>query len=105
MSQQYFEEEVKHKIVKLHLERRKLKSLAEEYGIAKASISNWVKQYRNECQTNQKLKEENDYITENRKLRKELEEARKELRSVLAINTIKKVFASVAYDCIRLDIA
>ena len=52
MSQQYFEEEVKHKIVKLHLEGRTLKSLAEEYGVSKASISNWVKQYRNECQTN-----------------------------------------------------
>jgi len=40
MSQQYFEEEVKHKIVKLHLEGRTLKSLAEKYGVSKASISN-----------------------------------------------------------------
>ena len=52
MSQQYFEEEVKHKIVELHLEGRTLKSLAEEYEVSKASISNWVKQYRSECQTN-----------------------------------------------------
>jgi len=58
MSQQYFEEEVKHKIVKLHLEGRTLKSLAEEYGVSKASISNWVKLYRSKCQTNQELKEE-----------------------------------------------
>ena len=28
MSQQYFEEEVKHKIVKLHLERKNLKELS-----------------------------------------------------------------------------
>ena len=78
MSQQYFEEEVKHKIVKLHLEGRTLKSLAEEYGVSKASISNWVKQYRSECQTNQELQEENDYLMENRRLKKELEEIRKE---------------------------
>ena len=78
MSQQYFEEEVKHKIVKLHLEGRNLKSLAEEYGVSKASISNWVKQYRSECQTNQELQEENDYLMENRRLKKELEEIRKE---------------------------
>ena len=78
MSQQYFEEEVKHKIVKLHLEGRTLKSLAEEYGVSKASISNWVKQYRSECQTNQELQEESDYLIENRRLKKELEEIRKE---------------------------
>ena len=57
MSQQYFEEEVKHKIVKLHLEWRTLKSLAEECGVYKSSISNWVKLYRSEYQTNQKLQE------------------------------------------------
>ena len=78
MSQQYFEEEVKHKIVKLHLEGRTLKSLAEEYGVSKASISNWVKQYRNECQISQELQEESDYLAENRRLKKELEEMRKE---------------------------
>ena len=78
MPQQYFEEEVKHKIVKLHLEGRTLKSLAEEYGVSKASISNWVKQYRSECQTNQELQEESDYLIENRRLKKELEEIRKE---------------------------
>ena len=79
MSQQYFEEEVKHKIVKLHLEGRTLKSLAEEYGVSKASISNWVKQYRSECQTNQELQEESDYLTENKRLKRELEEAKKEV--------------------------
>ena len=52
MSQQYFEEEVKHKIVKLH---------------------------RSECQTNQELKEECDYIEENKRLKKELDEAKKEV--------------------------
>ena len=43
MSQQYFKEEVKHKIVKLHLRGSTLKSLVEKYEVSKASISNWVK--------------------------------------------------------------
>ena len=39
------------KIVRLHLEEgRTLKGLAAEYGVSKASISIWVKQFREECQ-------------------------------------------------------
>lgn len=79
MSQQHFEEEAKHKIVKLHLEGRTLKSLSEEYGVSKASISNWVNLYRSECQANQELKEESDYLAENKRLKKELDEAKKEV--------------------------
>ncbi|WP_423219615.1 helix-turn-helix domain-containing protein [Clostridium butyricum] len=56
MSQQHFEEELKHKIVKLHLGGRTIKSLSEEYKVSKASISNWVDIYHRECQTNQEFK-------------------------------------------------
>lgn len=43
MSQNY-EPEFKKEIVRLHLEEgRSLKGLAEEYGVSKASISNWTK--------------------------------------------------------------
>ena len=52
---QYYEPEFKKKIVRLHLEEgRSLKGLASEYGVSKASISNWTKQFREECQTNEK---------------------------------------------------
>ena len=52
MSKQY-EPEFKKKIVRLHLEEgRTLKGLAAEYGVSKANISIWVKQFREECQTN-----------------------------------------------------
>ena len=45
-----YEPEFKKKIVRLHLEEgRSLKGLASEYGISKASISNWTKQFREEC--------------------------------------------------------
>ena len=74
-----YETEFKQKIVRLHLEEgRTIRGLADEYDISKASISNWVKNYREECQTNHEAKEEYDYMTENRKLRKQLEEMKKE---------------------------
>jgi transposase len=76
---QYYEEEFKKKIVRLHLEEgRTLKSLSEEYGVSKAGISIWVKAYREECITNHELNEDYDYMKENLRLRKELEDLRKE---------------------------
>ena len=75
-----YEAEFKEKIVRLHLEEgRTIRSLADEYDISKASISNWVKNYREECQTNHEANEEYDYMMENRKLRKQLEEKEKEI--------------------------
>lgn len=52
------------KIVRLHLEEgRSLKGLAEEYGVSKASISIWTKQFREECQTNDEAKADYDMCT------------------------------------------
>jgi len=74
-----YETEFKQKIVRLHLEEgRTIKSLSEEYGVSTAGISIWVKAYREECQTNQEIKVDYDYMLENRKLRKQLEEMQKE---------------------------
>lgn len=78
MSKQY-EPEFKKKIVRLHLEEgRTLKSLAAEYGVSKASISIWVKQFREECQTNEEAKADYDYMKENLKLKRQLAELQKE---------------------------
>ena len=75
----HYEEEFKRKVVRLHLEEgRSLRSLSEEYGVSKASITNWMRTYREECQSNHETKEEYDYLMENRKLRKQLEEIQKE---------------------------
>ena len=74
-----YETEFKQKIVRLHLEEgRTIRSLADEYDVSKASISNWVKNYREECQTNHESKEEYDCMVENLKLRKQLEALEKE---------------------------
>jgi transposase len=77
----HYEEEFKKKVVRQHLEAgRTLKSLADEYGASKAAISKWIKTYREECQINQDSKNEYDYMKENLKLRKQLEEMEKENR-------------------------
>lgn len=74
-----YEPEFKKKIVRLHLEEgRSLKGLASEYGISKASISNWTKQFREECLTNKEAKADYDFMKENLKLKKQLAELRKE---------------------------
>ena len=75
----HYETEFKKKIVRLHLEEgRTIRSLAKEYNVSHASISNWVSQFRNECQTNEEAKEEYDYMKENLALRKQLAELEKE---------------------------
>ena len=76
---QYYEPEFKKKIVRLHLEEgRSLKGLAEEYGVSKASISIWTKQFREECQTNDEAQADYDYMKENLQLKKQLAELQKE---------------------------
>ena len=76
---QNYEPEFKKKIVRLHLEEgRTLRGLAEEYGISKASISIWTKQFREECQENEEAQVEYDYMKENCKLKKQLAELQKE---------------------------
>lgn len=75
----HYETEFKKKIVRLHLEEgRTLKSLAAEYGVSHASISNWTSQFRSECQTNEEAQADYDSIKENLKLKKQLAELQKE---------------------------
>lgn len=76
---QHLSDEFKKEIVRLHLQDgRTLKSLSEEYNVSKSGISNWVKAYREECQTNHETQKEYDYMKENLKLRKEVDELKKE---------------------------
>jgi len=83
MSQHHYEKEFRRNLVRLHIaEGRTLKSLAAEYGVSKASITRWCKEFSEECQE-QAIKDpdtrnELELMKENRRLREELEEARKE---------------------------
>lgn len=79
---QHYEPEFKKKIVRLHLEEgRSLKSLAAEYGISHASISNWTKQFREDCQTNEEAKADYDFMKENLKLKNNLQNSKRKMTS------------------------
>lgn len=46
-------EETKKKVVKLHIkDGHTISSLAAKYGICHATVLNWIRAYREECQTN-----------------------------------------------------
>ena len=77
---QHYDLEFKKQIVRLHLEEGRTRiSLQKEYTVSKAVISKWVKQFRDECQNDTKAQSDHDYMKENLRLRKELEEAKKEV--------------------------
>ena len=79
LQMKHYETEFKKKIVRLHLEEgRSLKSLAAEYNVAHASISNWTRQFRNECQSMEEAQADYDFMKENLRLRKQLAELQKE---------------------------
>ena len=71
--------ESKKKIVQLHIqEGRTLSSRAAEYGVSTATISNWVRAYREECQNNEEAMNQLELMQEIRKLRQEKAELEKE---------------------------
>lgn len=80
---QNYTPEFKKKIVHLHeKEGRTYKSITAEYGVSKASISKWCREFNEECQIkaqeNPDAPNEMELMKENLRLRKELEEAKKE---------------------------
>lgn len=78
MSQNYTPE-FKKKIVRFHEEEgHTYKSITAEYGVSKAAISAWCRQFRDECQTSPKAKADYDNMKELLKLKREIEELRKE---------------------------
>ena len=75
----HYTKEFKQKMVRLHIEEsRSLQSLSNEFNVSKSGISNWVKRYREECQSSPAAQDEYDLMKENQQLRKRLEEAEKE---------------------------
>ena len=75
----HYEPEFKKKMVRLHLEDgRSIKSLAAEYGVSEASISNWTSQFLTECQTNEQAQNDYDYMKEKLNLKKQLKKKKKE---------------------------
>ena len=80
---QNYTPEFKKKMIRLHLEDgRTIKSIVSEFGVSKTTISKWCSEFAKECQTkadaNPNSPNEAELMKENLRLRKELEEARKE---------------------------
>ena len=80
---QVYTPEFKKKIVRLREEEgRTYESITIEYGVAKSTICKWCKELREECQkqaqTNPEMTTELDLMKENLRIRKELEEMKKE---------------------------
>lgn len=76
---QIITDETRKKVVCEHIrDGRTIASLAAEYGVSNATIANWVRSYREECQTNGSEKSQLELMEEIRKLRLEKNELEKE---------------------------
>jgi Transposase. len=74
-----FSEKTRREVVRAHIQDgRTLGSLAAEYGVSKATISNWVRAYREECQNNESEMSQLELMEEVRRLRQEKAELEKE---------------------------
>ncbi|MDD4011356.1 MAG: transposase [Sphaerochaetaceae bacterium] len=74
-----YSEELKEQVLKLYLEhRRTIGSLADEFGLSKSGINKWIKQYRENAERDEKLKQALETMEENRRLHRKIEELEKE---------------------------
>ena len=74
-----YEAEFKQHVVRLVLEEgRTIASVNQEFQLGEGTVRSWIKQFQEECETNPELNTTKDLYEENRKLRKELEELKKE---------------------------
>ena len=80
---QNYTPEFKKKMIRLHEEEgRSYKSITAEYGVSKASVSKWCNEFSKECQkkaqNDTNIPNEMEIMKENLRLRKKLEEMKKE---------------------------
>ena len=74
-----YEPEFKQHGVRLVLEEgRTITSVNQEFQLGEGTVRGWIRQFQEECETNPELNTTKDLYEENRKLRKELEELKKE---------------------------
>ena len=72
-------DETRRKVVRAHIQdEHTIASLVAEYGISRATFSNWVRSYREECQNNDEEKSQLEMMEELRRLRLEKAELEKE---------------------------
>ena len=72
-------DETRRKVVRAHIQNGPtIVSLMAKYGISRATVSNWVRSYREECQNNDEEKYQLEMMEELRRLRREKAELEKE---------------------------
>ena len=65
-------DETRRKVVRAHIrDGRTIASLVDEYGISRATVPNWVRSYREECQNNDEEKSQLEMMEELRRLWRE----------------------------------
>ena len=75
-----YEPEFKKKIVQMVLEQgRTIRSINNEFNLGEGTVRSWIRQFNEECEINPDTQNMKDVYEENRKLRKELEESKKEI--------------------------
>lgn len=68
-------------MVRLVLEEgRTIAGVNKEYNLGEGTVRSRIRQFEEECEKNLEIKETKDIYEENRRLRKKLEEAEKEVR-------------------------
>lgn len=81
MSTKRYDPQLKEKIIRLHLEEgRTIKSLTDEYNLGNGTLRFWLKKHREECKSNDELKQKDETYNEVKTLRKKLDELEKENR-------------------------
>ena len=76
-----YEPEFKKKMVRLVLEEgRTTERVNKEYSFGEGTVRSGISQFEEECEKNPETKDTKDIYEENRRLRKKLEEAEKEVR-------------------------
>lgn len=74
-----YNEELKEKIIRLHLqEGRSQASLEKEFNIGRGTVYHWIKSYNKECRTNATKAQEKANFEGYLKLKRENEELKKE---------------------------
>jgi len=68
-----------------------------EYGISRATVSSWVRLYREECQNNDEEKSQLEMLEELRRLRREKAELGKESRFLKSSGILREGNRLVAY--------
>ena len=82
--------ETRRKVVRAHIQDgRTIASLVAEYGISGATVSNWVRSYREECRNNDEERSQLEIMEELRRLQREKAELEKK-------NSLKKTAAFFA---------